>query len=545
MTWFSGRGMSATSQMVGTMSDKSTSSRHWPIGWTIPGIPAILSGRSARLGWGVTAAYVDDQDIFIEQLNPEDPGQVRTPDGWTQLRTRPSILTIADAPPETLELAWTPNGPVLPDSFEAIDRITPPGHVAALSWTALSQDDTTLSALVGLMQAGNVDAALEASELAVAPALNLVLADREGIAMRLAGALPERGLDHQSAGRLPVPGWRAQNLWQGVYPPRANPVFRDPVGGIVANTNNKVVDRAFPRHLSYFWGDTQRIQRLTRLLQSREVHTRESFIEAQLDTVSPTARALLPLIGRELWFTGEAAPEGTPERRREIALELLASWNGEMNEHLPEPLLYAAWVRAVQARLIRDELGPMAADFTHIEPVFLERVFRDVDGAAIWCDVIQSAPVESCADIASLALDDALLFVGERWGENFESLRWGDAHEAFHEHPVLGQIPGLNWVVNLRQSSSGGDFTLNRGQTRGSGANPFLNTYGAGYRGVYDFADPDSSVFIIAAGQSGHPLSRHYDDLGELWRRGEYVPMSLDPDLARAAAVGVTRLEPR
>jgi penicillin amidase len=29
-----------------------------------------------------------------------------------------------------------------------------------------------------------------------------------------------------------------------------------------------------------------------------------------------------------------------------------------------------------------------------------------------------------------------------------------------------------------------------------------------------------------------------------LWRRGEYIPMSLDPDLARAAAVGITRLVP-
>jgi penicillin amidase len=73
---------------------------------------------------------------------------------------------------------------------------------------------------------------------------------------------------------------------------------------------------------------------------------------------------------------------------------------------------------------------------------------------------------------------------------------------------------------------------------------PFHNVHAAGYRGVYDFADPDSSVFINSTGQSGHPLSRHYDNLGELWRRGEYIPMSLDPDLARAAAVGVTVLRP-
>ena len=63
-------------------------------------------------------------------------------------------------------------------------------------------------------------------------------------------------------------------------------------------------------------------------------------------------------------------------------------------------------------------------------------------------------------------------------------------------------------------------------------------------RGVFDLADPDSSVFIISTGQSGHPLSRHYDDLAGLWRRGEYARMSLDPELARAASVGTTRLIP-
>ncbi len=39
-------------------------------------------------------------------------------------------------------------------------------------------------------------------------------------------------------------------------------------------------------------------------------------------------------------------------------------------------------------------------------------------------------------------------------------------------------------------------------------------------------------------------LSRHYDDLAALWRRAEYIPMSLDPALARAGAIGTTRLVP-
>ena len=89
-----------------------------------------------------------------------------------------------------------------------------------------------------------------------------------------------------------------------------------------------------------FDGDTAlREQRLRHLLEGREVHTRDSFIDTQLDVVSPSARALLPLIGADLWFTGEPAAPGTPERQRQEALRLLAEWDGAMSEHLPEPRL--------------------------------------------------------------------------------------------------------------------------------------------------------------------------------------------------------------
>ena len=186
----------------------------------------------------------------------------------------------------------------------------------------------------------------------------------------------------------------------------------------------------------------------------------------------------------------------------------------------------------------------MADDYTHVEPLFIERVYRNAEGAAAWCDVIQSTPLETCADMARISLDEALIWLTERYGRTPASWRWGDAHEARHDHPVLGEVPGLSLVVNIRQSTSGGDNTLMRGLTSGVDPDPFANVNAGAYRGVYDFSDPESSVFIISTGQSGHPLSRHYDDLGELWRRGEYIPMTLDPALARAGAVGVTVLEP-
>lgn len=515
------------------------------IGGTIPGMPVVLSGRSEDFGWALTSAYVDDQDVMIEKVNPDNAEEYLTPEGWKPFTTRRSIITVKGAAPVTVTLRWTENGPVLPGSHYDLASITPPGHVTALSWTVLDGADASMTAAMRLMTAQNVAEGLAAGEGFVAPAQNVTMADRRDIALVTMGRLPRRDARHQSRGRMPAPGWLAENRWNGALPFADNPRFVAPAGGILGNTNNKTVDRPFPGHVSYLWGDTQRIQRWLRLMRAREVHTRDSFIEAQLDTVSPAARTLLPLIGAELWFSGDPAPEGTPERLRQRALAMLAEWNGEMNEHLPEPLIHMAWTRALQDRLIRDELGPLADEFTHVEPLFIERVFRNVEGAGVWCDVIQSSAVETCPEIARQALDAALIWLTERYGANPESWRWGDAHQATHDHTVLGEVPLLRHLVNLRQSTSGGDFTLLRGRTRGTGTNPFANVHGAGYRGVYDFADPDSSVFIISTGQSGHPLSRFYDNLGELWRRGEYIPMSLDPQLARAAAVGVTRLEGR
>ncbi|MCU0908347.1 MAG: penicillin acylase family protein [Rhodobacteraceae bacterium] len=514
------------------------------IGATIPGVPLVMSGRSDRLGWGLTSSYMDDLDLFIEEVNPDNPDQVRTPDGWADMPARETIIEVAGAAPVTLTLRFTQNGPVLPATLFDLGSVTPPGHVVSVAWSALSPADTTLTAGFRLMRSGTIEDAIAAGEFFIAPSQNLVLADRTRVAMQMVGAMPARDPAHQSQGRLPAPGWRAENRWLGRLPYADNPSFVDPPGGIVGNTNNRLVDTAFPNHVSHTWGDTQRVQRWQRLMQARQVHTRESFVEAQVDTVAPDARTLLPLVAADLWFTGEAADEGTPERRRQRALALLAEWNGEMNEHLPEPLIYAAWMRALQQRLIQDELGPLAREFPSPDPLFVERVYRDVGGAARWCDVIQSAPEETCTDMARLALDDALVWIAGRFGGGIESLRWGDAHVARHDHTVLGEVPGLSWIANIRQSSSGWDQTLNRGQTTGTDPDPFANVAAAGYRGVYSLSDPNASLFVIATGQSGHMLSRHYDDMSVLWRLGEYIPMSLDEGLARAGAVGVTVLSP-
>jgi penicillin G amidase len=515
------------------------------MGATIPGLPAVIVGRNADLGWGLTSSYLDDQDIYIEKLNPDDAGEYLTPRGYVKFERRETLIKVRDAAPVRVELLRTRHGPVITGDSFGVDAITPPGHVAVLAWTALTAEDRSVGAGIAMMRAHSIAAAREAAREVLAPSLNLTMADQEGVAMQMTGAAPRRQEGHTSQGRIPAPGWLAVNDWQGMRPFEENPWVADPPSGIVVNTNNRITAADFPDHLSFDWGDSYRIIRAGRLLGDRRYHTLDSFIEIQTDAVSEAARVLLPLIGRDLWYSGEPSASASAERRRQVALERLAAWNGEMSEHTPEPLIYAAWIRALKKRLAQDELGPLVTLVPGAEPLFIERVYRDADGAAAWCDVKQTTASETCAEMSRLALDDALIELEETYGPRLESWRWGDAHQALHLHQTLGNVPVLKYLVNIRQSTPGGDHTMLRGQSPGDGAEPYLNLHGSGFRGVFDFSDPDSSVFIISTGESGHPLSRHYDDLSALWRRSEYVPMSLDPSLARAGAVGVTTLLPK
>lgn len=515
------------------------------IGGSLPGVPVVLIGRNRQLGWGLTTANVDDQDLFIEQLDPADPTRYRTPDGWAAFQTRSIRIDIAGQGARIETVRQTRHGPVLTHNMLGAAAVTPDGHVAALRWTALADRDETFTAALRMMFATGIDDAFDAAKRVLAPAQNVMLADAREIAMVTAGAIPRRKRASPSRGRVPSPGWDADADWIRIQNPLRNPRFRSPESGALANANNRLTDSPYPNNISFDWGRPYRIERLEKELSARPYHSRDSFAALQADAVSEMARSVLPLIARDLWWRTEAREaESALDRRRKTALERLANWTGEMTRHGPEPLIFYEWMRQLTRRLAADELGPLFAEIDGIRPIFVERVFRDVDGAARWCDVDKTPARETCAQMAAASLDDALIRLADDYGGNVDGWRWGAAHVAEHVHMPLGHFGPLAAIFSIRQETSGGDFTLMRGQTPGHGRKPFRNVHAAGLRVVYDFADLDRSVMIASTGQSGHPFSRFYDNLSDAWARGDVIPMSMNDEANRAGAVGVMRLVP-
>jgi penicillin amidase len=486
------------------------------IGATIPGIPGVLSGRTRATAWGVTAANIDDQDVFIERLNPDDPREVLTPAGWRPLREETVDIAVKGGAPRSVTLQWSDNGPVLPGRYHDLAAVTPPGHVAALARTLFAPDDTSFTALFRLMQARSVSEIVAAAEGWVAPAVNLTVADGAGVALQLAGRVPLRDAGHETAGRMPSAGWKARNRWQGMAPFADNPRILTPATGTVGNTNDRTVTRDFPNHVSFDWGDTARGPRLRALLAATPRFSAEDFAAMQRDAVDGPAAWLVPLL---LSHAGDATGAAGD------AQAALAAWDGEMAPDRPEPLIYAAWLRALQDRLVADAVPHLAPALARVNPVFLARVLEDTEGAGAWCR-------PDCASVVRAARDAALAGITRGGRVAVDALRWGDVHVARHPHPALGDVPVLGRLTEIRHPMAGGDDTLLRALTRGgpmgAGARPFDAVHAAGYRAVVDLAAPETSRFVLATGQSGHPLSRHFRDQNRLWRAGRSLPMELD-----------------
>lgn len=452
-------------------------------GATAPGVPMLVIGRNESIAWGFTTTHADTQDVVIERLAGADAYETEA--GPRRFAVREERIRVLFGAEEALRVRETRHGPVISDLGDA----APFGTVTAVAMANLLPSDTAAAGLLALNRARSLADARAAAALISSPSQNLVVADRTGaIGLFVTGRIPDR---RAGDGSLPVAGHEGP-AWRGMLPFDALPHVERPPSGAVLNANNRISPPGHPAFLGRDWHGDWRFRRILELLPGAD--TAEAQAAIQIDSVSLLARELLPLLRR--------IPR--PDGFAGTAHDLLRDWTGEMSSDLPQPLIFHAWLAAAgRAALAAGGVPDGAAE---PRPEFLRHVFAEGNGDA-WCGVA------GCEALAARAFGDGIAALSARFGADPARWRWGDAHRARFAHPLLRFAPGL---LGADIPTPGDGQTVNR-----AGMAPdFSNVHGAGLRLVADLASPDGLLAIIATGQSGHPLSRHWMDLTATWASG-------------------------
>ncbi|MFY8087904.1 MAG: penicillin acylase family protein, partial [Rubrivivax sp.] len=200
-------------------------------GASMPGLPMVVLGQNRHIAWGFTNTGPDVQDLYIEQIKPDDPTQYRTPQGWAAFEQAEDTIRVRGGAEVRITVRSTRHGPVISDAYDAAQRLGPGGgaperHVLALRWTALDADAETLSVGLALNRADSVEAFIQAAKAGWrAPMQNMVVADNRGasghIAVVLPGRIPVRRPENDLKGLAPAPGWDERYDWAGWLPPEA------------------------------------------------------------------------------------------------------------------------------------------------------------------------------------------------------------------------------------------------------------------------------------------------------------------------------------
>ncbi len=496
------------------------------VGATVPGFPFMVLGSNQDIAFGLTTTGGDTQDLVLITEDPDDPDRYLTPAGSLPFTTRSETIGVRFGDDETLIVRETRHGPVISD---AGDRFAATGHHVALMWPALLPGDTTVEGLFRGTLARDWPSFRDAMALIRAPQQNVHYADRSGrIALLAPGWIPLRN-GHD--GSLPVDGATVAEPWRGFIPFAALPQRVDPAEGLLWNTNNALVGPDYPHHIAHRWEDVYRARRADQLLTPLTDATRADMERILGDSVSMAARRLLPLMTT---IPGDDA-------RAQAALALLRGWDGDMRRALVAPSLFTAWLYHLGPALWMDELQADAERLWGLRAESVEQILRS---APQWCDRVDTDPVEDCATILTETLNQALAGLGQAHGDDMDGWRWGQVHKAPLPHRPFDMIPGSRLLLDNAVAVDGGTYTLNRAASHGGDGGHFPSLHGAGYRAIYDLADPRQSLFMIATGQSGRPMSPHYRDLTADWANNRHRRLWLDADALAAEAIGTLTFRP-
>lgn len=491
------------------------------IGVSLPGVPGVIIGHNDYIAWGITNSYVDIQDLYLEKLDPEQKKYFFNGD-WKDLKIyKEEIVVKGEKNPKKIDVKWTHRGPILTPWIIQSER------PISMRW-AIYEGGQAAEAFYLIDKAKNWYDFVNGVSLFDSPSQNFVYADIDGnIGYYLNGKIPIRN-NHK--GLLPVPGETDEYDWKGFLKEEEKPFSFNSLEHLVVTANNKIVSDDYP----YFLGDEYiapfRAQRIKELLAKRKNHSIDSFKEIQLDIHSLRARLLLPFI-KELENLSATAQK---------AQDILKNWDGNMSDD-KEAVLFHIFIQMLEENTFKDELGDSFPQFQEATDNKWAGIYKIINNPqSSWFDNIHTPETELRKDIINMSLSQAYERLEEKFGSP-KKWEWSKMHAIHFQHP-LGQVWFLKFLNRGPYPIKGTKDTVNASFFLFD--NPFRTEYGVSYRQIIDLDDMKNSVFVLPTGQSGHFLSRHYDDQIKTWLEGRYYPMLFDMETIEKESEGKLILKP-
>jgi penicillin amidase len=509
------------------------------VGATLPGTPAVAIGRNRFIAWGETNVGADVEDLYREHIDPT--GTTAEFRGAQEpIRVVPETIVVKGGQPIQLNVRITRHGPLVSDAINAnnADSKTTPRPPAleplAFRWTALDDEDQTVVAFLELNGARNWTEFTAALRKFVVPSQNFVYADVEGhIGYYAPGHIPVRA---SGDGSIPADGWTGDAEWTGWIPFEELPHAYDPPQHFIVTANNRPTPADYSHFLALEFPEPYRAQRITELLQGRTGLMPDDFRAIQADTLSLHAQALAPLLVQH------ARPEDARDKQ---AIDLLKGWDYQAGGASAAEAIFQAWFLHLAPTFAGDELGPAitrdyAGRFSYLTR-FVVNALRTGDSP--WCDNATTPARETCDQAVTAALHDAVADLRGRLGEEMTAWRWDGVHRAVFPHQGLDAVALLRPLLS-RSVPNGGDWsTVDVGPVAAD--TPYEQHSVPGYRQIVDLSPANDSRFADDVGESGHFLSRHYDDFLSDWQAVRHRKMRMDRRDVESGATGTLRLVPQ
>ena len=440
------------------------------IGATEPAIPGVAIGHNGRVGWGLTIVGTDYDDVFVEEVNPENPNQAKWQGQWYPLRVVEDTIQVRGETPRKIQRKYSRHGPIF---FE--DRVRHRAY--ALRSTLQERGTAEYLGALRLNQASLTPTCrefLKYQQYYLAPSENMICGDVDGnIGWHASALTPKRagGWD----GRLPVPG-TGEYTWNGFRDDL--PFEYNPERGYIATANHNIHPAGYSPPLFFKRAPYSRFDRLNQLLGTATGLRAEDFERFQYDTLWPYIEAEKSLL------RGWSSDVADVEWARQTILE----WDGRYVTDSVAPSLHNRW---------RDNLDEAALQLEG----WLTR--GGVGSSALRIGLADQTKARVTA--ARTALEQAVQTLRKSLGPDRQAWRWGRLNRSEFPHPLLKayDLPGV-------ERNGGGET---------------IAAIGATYRHVLDFADLDNSRATNTPGQSAQPGSPFYDNLREQWAKGQYFPL--------------------